>query len=447
MANHAAVTIPLEQIRRVQVYINEPRKTLAQIKKETGADYLLNGTLYNMSTGAVNCHLKVDGAVIASPPYSVAGYAWNNGSDISMDTLPNAYARNYIACTPLIVSGKKLSKLTYDAGQGGSRGRTAIGIKGGKLALYCTKDGSSAARTPEKLRDDLFAAGWESAVMLDGGGSSQCDFAGQTVVSSRKVQHLILVYLRSEEDDDPSQDGGDSMFKIALGAGHGINTDGKRCMKALDPNETREWWLNDRICDYVESYLKSYEGYSLLRLDDSDDGKDNPALEARVKSANNWGADFYLSVHHNAGVNGGSGGGIMAFTAPGASTTSVAWRNALYDALIAHTGLKGNRSNPKAEGNYYVLKNTKMPAVLLELGFMDSKTDVPVILTDAYAQNCAKAIVEVLVARGKLTKKATPSPAATLYRVQVGAFSKVENADRLKAELNSKGYEAFVTKA
>lgn len=439
MANHVAVTIPLEKIQRVQVYINEPRKTLAQIKKETGADYLLNGTLYNMSTGKVNCHLKVDGKVIASPTYTVAGYAWNTGPDIGMDVIPTV-AKNYIACTPLIVSGKKLTKLTYDAGQGGSRGRSAIGIKQGKLALYCTKDGSSAARTPEKLRDDLFAAGWESAVMLDGGGSSQCDFAGTTVTSSRKVQHLILVYLRSEEEENP-------MFKIALGAGHGIHTEGKRCLKSIDKNETREWWLNDRICDYIESYLKSYEGYSLLRLDDSDDGKDNPTLASRVKAANGFGADFYLSVHHNAGINGGSGGGIVAYTCPGASSTSVAWRNELYDALIKHTGLKGNRSQPKAEGSYYVLKNSKMPAVLLELGFMDSKTDVPVILTDAYAQNCAKAIVEVLVKRGKLTKKATTSPVTTLYKVQVGAFSNVENANKLVADLKLKGFPAYVIKA
>ena len=197
MANHIAVTIPLENIQRVQVYINEPRKTVAQIKKATGADYILNGTLYNMSTGEVNCHLKVSGEIIAAPPYSVNGYVWNDGKDIRMDVVPNAYARNYIACTPLLVSGKKLTKLTYDPGQGGSRGRSAIGIKGGNLALYCTKDGSSAARTPEKLRDDLFAAGWESAVMLDGGGSSQCDFAGDKITSTRKVQHLILVYLKT----------------------------------------------------------------------------------------------------------------------------------------------------------------------------------------------------------------------------------------------------------
>ena len=213
------------------------------------------------------------------------------------------------------------------------------------------------------------------------------------------------------------------MFKIALGAGHGINTPGKRCLKSIDPNETREWWLNDRICDYVESYLKDYEGYKLLRLDDSDDGKDNILLADRVKAANDFCADFYLSVHHNAGINGGSGGGIVVYVCPSASTTSREWQGALYDALIEHTGLKGNRTQPKAEGNYYVLKHTKMPAVLLELGFMDSKTDVPIILTDEYAQQCARAIVEVIVERGKLTRKQATFPNSACERaVEKGIF-------------------------
>lgn len=215
-------------------------------------------------------------------------------------------------------------------------------------------------------------------------------------------------------------------------------------MKALDPNETREWWLNDRICDYVESYLKDYEGYSLLRLDDSDDGADDVPLAQRTNAANAWGADFYLSVHHNAGINGGSGGGIIAYTHPQSSKASVEWRDALYDALIRHTGLKGNRSYPKATADYYVLRESNMPAVLLELGFMDSKTDVPVILTDEYAQGCARAIVEIIVQRGKLTKKEPES--AALYRVQLGAFANEGNAQKLASELRAKGYQTYIVK-
>lgn len=199
MANHLAVTIPLSNIQRIQIYVNTAKRSLSQIQAETGADYIINGTLYNMSTFQPNCHLKVDGNVLCKPNYTVSGYSWHDGPDISMDTLPDPSQRNYIACTPLIVSGKPVSNLIYDPGQGGKRGRTAMGLKGDRLALYCTKDGGSMARTPEALRDDLAAAGWESAVMMDGGGSSQCWFRGQTIKSTRAVHDLILVYLKGSD--------------------------------------------------------------------------------------------------------------------------------------------------------------------------------------------------------------------------------------------------------
>ena len=200
MPEHLAVTIPLKDIQRIQIYLNTGRKSMSAIQEETGADYIINGTLFNMSTFKPNCHLRVDGRTIFSPSYDVAGYAWNDGPDISIDTLPDLTQRNYIACTPLILDGKPLSKLTYDAGQGGKRGRTAIGIKEDRLALYCTRDGGTMTRTPEALRDDLAAAGWESAVMLDGGGSSQCYFKGDTIKATRVVHDLILVYLKKEEE-------------------------------------------------------------------------------------------------------------------------------------------------------------------------------------------------------------------------------------------------------
>ena len=199
MANHLAVTIPLSNIQRIQIYVNTAKRSLSQIQAETGADYIINGTLYNMSTFQPNCHLKVDGNVLCKPNYTVSGYSWHEGPDISMDTLPDPSQCNYIACTPLIVSGKPVSNLIYDPGQGGKRGRTAMGLKGDRLALYCTKDGGSMAKTPETLRDDLAAAGWESAVMLDGGGSSQCWFRGQTIKSTRAVHDLILVYLKGSD--------------------------------------------------------------------------------------------------------------------------------------------------------------------------------------------------------------------------------------------------------
>lgn len=199
MADHLAVTIPLKDIQKIQIYLNTSWKSLTAIQKETGADYIINGTLFNMETFKPNCHLRVDGRTICTPAYDVAGYAWNEGPDISIDTLPDPTQRNYIACTPLVLDGNPIANLNYDPGQGGKRGRTAIGIKEDRLALYCTRDGGTMTRTPEALRDDLAAAGWESAVMLDGGGSSQCYFKGDTIKATRVVHDLILVYLKGSD--------------------------------------------------------------------------------------------------------------------------------------------------------------------------------------------------------------------------------------------------------
>lgn len=194
------------------------------------------------------------------------------------------------------------------------------------------------------------------------------------------------------------------MFKLALNAGHGIHTAGKRCLKALDQNETREWELNARICNKITDKLSAYSGIEVLRLDDTIGETDIP-LRERTNEANRWGADFYLSIHHNAGVKGGSGGGIMAFVYNKASAKSKEWQNDLYDSVIKYTGLKGNRANPITTANLHECRESNMPCVLLECGFMDSSTDVPVILTDNFAEQVATACVEVIVAKAGLTKK------------------------------------------
>lgn len=229
-------------------------------------------------------------------------------------------------------------------------------------------------------------------------------------------------------------------FKIALTAGHYRYEPGKRCLRALDPNETREWVLNDRIADKVEKLLaEGYTGYQLLRTDDTT-GETEVSLRERTNAANRFGADFYLSIHHNAGIGGGRGGGIMAIVHPDAGAESRVWQKALYEALIEATGLKGNRAEPLAEMNMHECRETVMPAVMLELGFMDSITDVPVILSEAYADQCAGAIVKVLAERGGLAPKARK-----LYRVQVGAFHDRGNAEALLEKLKGARYEdAFI---
>lgn len=182
---------------------------------------------------------------------------------------------------------------------------------------------------------------------------------------------------------------------IAIDAGHGLNTPGKRCLKSIDPNETREFALNSRIAEKVQARLSGYV-CDYFRVDDPTGAEDVP-LSRRVLTANSAGADVYLSIHHNAGVNGGSGGGIVVIVGPGSSAQSKVLQEAIYRHTVATTGLSGNRANPMPESNLFVLNRTTMPAVLGEFGFMDSTTDTPIILTDEYADKVADGITAALV--------------------------------------------------
>lgn len=189
-------------------------------------------------------------------------------------------------------------------------------------------------------------------------------------------------------------------IKIAYNAGHILATPGKRIPAKLDPNETREWQLNDRITRYFESWMGLYEGVELRRLDDPDgiEPIDITGTDGRVARANTWPADLYLSFHHNAaGMIFNGGGIIVCIDQPGGESEKLA--TAIYNELIAATGLKGNRADWLTTGDEQSLFEccaTTMPAVLIEYGFMDSTVDAPIILSEDFAFKAAKATAQAV---------------------------------------------------
>ena len=99
-------SVPLQQIRRLQLYINTGRKSVSAIRAETGAAYVLNGGLYNMGTFQPLCHLRAEGVTYAKDPYSYFGYLWDDGPDLQMGLVPDESFHNYLCCVELIRQGK-----------------------------------------------------------------------------------------------------------------------------------------------------------------------------------------------------------------------------------------------------------------------------------------------------------------------------------------------------
>lgn len=223
-------------------------------------------------------------------------------------------------------------------------------------------------------------------------------------------------------------------MKIALDAGHGYHTPGRRCLKQFDPQQTREWTLNARVAEEVGRHLTRC-GVEVVRLDDPTGARDVP-LSARSGRANRENCDYCVSIHHNAGINGGSGGGAEVFVYSGShSAVSDELQSSLYRGLIQAVGPFGNRSQPLAEKNLHMVRKTRMPSVLVEVGFMDSASDVPMITDPEWAAKAAEGMA-----------KGICRTAGVRWVEQAGALRPVEQARpegylvRIKVpELNVRG--------
>lgn len=237
---------------RVKIYVNTSKKTMATIHKELEKEY--GGKVLLINCGLFDgyfrpcCWLKVDDTVLHTETWHRFGYGIV-GNNLVMDTSANiSKYHDYFQCVELVRDGKKEDPLSYPAEMGGRRGRTAIGVRAdGKVLTFCVKDGIGnlgefredrayyvgsavwhdgesyrftkfknagpwdadavtqfdVSMTPEELLDKMYRMGCVSAVMLDGGGSSQCVMPDGEITSSRIVQTLLAIWPVAEPATPP----------------------------------------------------------------------------------------------------------------------------------------------------------------------------------------------------------------------------------------------------
>ncbi|USK68405.1 N-acetylmuramoyl-L-alanine amidase [Peribacillus asahii] len=222
------------------------------------------------------------------------------------------------------------------------------------------------------------------------------------------------------------------MVKFFIDPGHGGKDPG-----AVD-NGLLEKDLTLKIAKCVKDLLEDYEGVEvkMSRTDDT-----FPSLSDRTNAANNWGADFFLSIH----INAGGGVGYEDFVYPD-SSKSIAYQNVIHTEITKQIDMK---DRGKKQGNLHVLRESNMPAILTECGFIDNKGDAAKLKEDDFIEKLAVGHVNGLVKAFGIKKKVSTKPAVKasetkFYRVQVGAFQNKEYALALAAELKKKGYSAII---
>lgn len=186
-------------------------------------------------------------------------------------------------------------------------------------------------------------------------------------------------------------------IKIVIDAGHGGSDSGASGNGMAEKNLTlaivlaaKRSFDNDRR--FQVYYTRTADTY--------------PSLSQRANLANNRDADMFLCVHINSASASARGTETLWSKGRNSATkknglTSKELATAMQDAAVDVTGFKdrGLVDRPKL----YVLKHTKMPACLIEYGFISNKTEAARMKanTSVYGKALYNAVVNLMKKEGR----------------------------------------------
>ncbi|MFI3230397.1 MAG: N-acetylmuramoyl-L-alanine amidase [bacterium] len=168
------------------------------------------------------------------------------------------------------------------------------------------------------------------------------------------------------------------MTKIFLDAGHGGFNPG-----AIGANGLEEAPTNLDIVLKLGRILESW-GYQVAYSRTTDVYL---SLEDRAIKANNWGADYFISVHCNANPNTALGGTSTFYYNKRAITERFAL--VVNNALVEQIQL---RDIGIFTADFAVLRLTRMSAILVEVAFLSNPYEESLLATNSFRQNCALGI-------------------------------------------------------
>lgn len=188
---------------------------------------------------------------------------------------------------------------------------------------------------------------------------------------------------------------------ILIDPGHGSNTKGKQSPiidKSMDiwsiyteDGRFKEYLFNRIIADDVEIVLKAMGYDARIIVPEHIDVSLKERVDRVNRVCNEEGASnvVLVSIHANAAGDSSSwmsARGWECYTTPG-QTNSDRLANCLYNMADKYfTNMKIRKDftdgDPDKEANFYIIKNTKCPAVLTENFFYDNKEDLKYMTSD-----------------------------------------------------------------
>lgn len=227
-------------------------------------------------------------------------------------------------------------------------------------------------------------------------------------------------------------------MKIAIAGGHS-----KKAPGAVGH-------LDEYQCDraYVKQLVKALKSVGHTVVDCSNEmGDQSSELAEEVRLANNSGADLFIAVHFNSGISkdddATTGTECWYY---GDNATGLGYAKALSANVAAALDVRDRGA--KSTTSFYVLRKTSMPAVLLEVCFVDDNDDAAAWKSTPWGK-LTKAVTDALGGSSKPSVKAgwVQDSKGWWYRNADGTWP---NSEWLKLKgswywFDSKGYAAQST--
>lgn len=172
-----------------------------------------------------------------------------------------------------------------------------------------------------------------------------------------------------------------SKFCVIIDAGHGGSDGGTVSGKIIEKD------INLSVALKLKTILED-NNIEVILTRNSDE---KMSLAQRTSVANDSNADFFISLHCNYYEDDAQIAGLECYYNSPDATESKAYAESIIHAVSLSNDVKTR--DAKTE-NYYVLRNTQIPAVLVEMGFLSNYSESQKLLNNDYQEILAQRMAE-----------------------------------------------------
>ena len=172
-----------------------------------------------------------------------------------------------------------------------------------------------------------------------------------------------------------------------------------------------------------------------------------PAMQEKVRQSDAFGAELHVPIHTNAFNGKVMGTRMFCYNAAGKGMAAC---KAIFAQLAPIT--PGESENIQVNDKLYEVRSPKAPTAYIECEFHDNPTSAKWIVenTALMGETIARGICDYFGVAFKEQEPEQPKPTTDknggdkLYRVQIGAYAKRENAEKMLAKLKAAGFDGFI---